>query len=178
MDNSVSGENYTTSGSRVSWGRWIAIGCVLIVLACISLICVVGLLNSGIRAIGNEQSEVETVIDRFMTDMANKENDNIASMFVERLERTELQEQLEAMDYAYFDGYRSLSVSNFRVSQQINTNPMTPQGTVASLNGTIEYTEGFTGTFDAVLEKHDEEWLFFGININVSPEKIRATEDE
>jgi hypothetical protein len=178
VDNSGDGQQYQTSGTRVSWGRWIAIGCVLIVLACSSLICVIGALNSGLRGLGDGQREVEAVIDQYMTDMANRESDNIAFMFVERLDRAELQTQLESMDHAYFEGYRSIEVNSFRVAQQFNTDPMTPQGTVATINGTVQYRGGFTGTFDAILENHNGEWLFFFMNVNVSADKIRDSDEE
>lgn len=163
---------WTTSG--VTQNRWGLIGCGIILLTCVSIICGFNVLSS----IGRGQAEVEQAIDAYMKDMANRKTDSITERFVTRLDPIVLREQFETVSYVYFEGYRSLQVNEFRVGPRVTTNPMEPQGTVANVNGTLRYTGNYTGTFEAVLEKDGDNWLIFAINVNVSPEKIENYEEQ
>ncbi len=47
-----------------------------------------------------------------------------------------------------------------------------PQGTVAEVQAIIQYSDGFTGDAQAVLEKVNGAWRIFSINVTVPPDKI------
>jgi hypothetical protein len=47
-----------------------------------------------------------------------------------------------------------------------------PQGTAATVSGTVEYASSFMGAFQAVLEKEGDEWMLDSIFVNVPPAKL------
>jgi hypothetical protein len=164
--------SWWTSG--VSQSRWGVIGCGIVLIMCVCAFVGFNLLSS----IGRGQAEVEEVIDGYMEDMSDRRTDLAIERFVSRLDRNEIREQFETINYAYFDGYRSLQVNAFRVGPRITTNPLEAQGTVATVNGTMRYTENYTGTFEAILEQDGDRWLIFFINVNVPDEKLENYESK
>jgi hypothetical protein len=172
MNNSShNGNSWWTSG--VSQSRWGMIGCGIILVMCVCVLVGANLLSS----LGRGQAEVAEVIDGYMEDMSDRRTDLAIERFVTR-GREELVAQFESVNYGYFEGYRSLQVNAFRVGPRVTTNPMEPQGTVANVNGTVQYTGNYTGTFEAVLEQDGDQWLIFFINVNVPDEKLEKYEAE
>lgn len=172
MNNSSYNDNsWWTSG--VSQSRWGMIGCGILLVMCICALVAGNFLSS----LGQEQAEVADVLDAYMKDMANHRTDSAIERFVTR-GREELVKQFESVNYGYFEGYRSLQVNAFRVGPRVTTNPMEAQGTVATVNGTVQYTGNYTGMFEAVLEKDGDNWLIFFVNVNVPDEKLENFETE
>jgi hypothetical protein len=75
--------------------------------------------------------------------------------------------------YVLFDGYQSVTIDTTNLTSAVNTNPDVPQGSVATVNGTVTYTGSVTGSFRATLEKEDGDWRLFLINVTVPPSKIQ-----
>jgi hypothetical protein len=140
-----------------------------------SFLCI-ALIATGVGKILVEQAPVELILDTFMKDMEAKDVESAYTLFSPRSQRqtpiTEVEKLIEGNNYAIFEGYQSLTVQNLNLTAAANTNPDMPQGTVANVTGTVSYEGGFTGTFNAVLEKVDGEWKLFNINITVPPDKF------
>lgn len=124
-----------------------------------------------------EREPVSNVIDSFMTSMVEKDTESAYALFSTRAQRqikiSELDKMLEGNNYYLFDGYRSIEIGNLNVSKSFNTNQDMPQGTVATVDGTISYSNGFQGRFEAVLEKEGDVWPLHSINVTVPPDKFK-----
>jgi hypothetical protein len=155
---------------------------VLIIVGLLLLIvclCVGGCLALGgvgaMTAI-QEREPITQVLDQFMQAMAAEDTEQAFALFSSRAQRQmgkdNLDKLLEGNNYALFEGYLRLEIGNLNLSKGVNTNPDVPQGTVAKVNGTVHYEGGFTGSFDAILEKEEGVWRLDAININVPPDKI------
>jgi hypothetical protein len=155
---------------------WKIVGIAIAVLCLCSIACLALFLTS-INKANNEKPPVESVLDAFMHDMEAKDAESAYALFSPRVQRQipidDLQNMMEGNNYILFDGYLSLSVQNLNLIAAANTNPDLPQGTVASVNGLIQYLGGFTGNFTATLEKVDGEWMIDQINITVPPDKFQ-----
>ena len=154
---------------------FIIIGALIASLCLCSVLCV-ALLGTGAFKALSERGNVEQAVDEFMQAMAEKDTDTAYALFSARAQRqtnlSDLEKLLEGNNYVLFDGYQSATVETINLSAAFNTNPDLPQGTVANVTGTIAYTDGFTGRFEAVLEQAGDEWRLFNINITVPPDKF------
>jgi hypothetical protein len=148
----------------------------LVLVVCLGVCVCLALGGGAFGSIFKEQAPVEAVIDNFMKAMVQKDTETAFSLFSTRARRQmdikDLEKMLKGNNYALFDGYQSIQISNFNVSVAANTNPDQPQGKVAKVNGTVLYTGNISGSFDAVLEKEGNTWRLHGINITVPPDKI------
>jgi hypothetical protein len=108
--------------------------------------------------------------------MLDKDSTSAYALFSTRSKRniplTEIQKMLQGNNYILFEGYQKATVTFVNITYAANTNPRRPQGTVANIKGTIQYTGGFTGRFEAVLEQENKEWKIFYIDVTVPPDKL------
>jgi hypothetical protein len=155
---------------------WKIAGIVIGVLCLCSVLCLV-LIGAGVGKVMVEQRPVEIVLDTFMQDMVAKDIESAYDLFSPRSQRqtpsADLEKMIQGNNYKIFEGYESLSLENFNLRAAANTNPDVPQGTIAEAVGSVSYTGGFTGKFNAVLEKVDGLWKFFYINIAIPPDKTQ-----
>jgi len=155
---------------------WIIAGIAIAVICICSVICL-ALVGTGVGKIMVERAPVESVLDTFMKDMVAKDVESAYALFSPRVQRQipidDVQKMIDGNNYVLFDGYKNLSVQNLNLTATANTNPDLPQGTVANVNGFIEYSDGFTGNFTATLEKVDGKWMIHRINITVPPDKFQ-----
>ncbi|HNE06467.1 MAG TPA: hypothetical protein PLT08_18205, partial [Anaerolineales bacterium] len=132
-----------------------AIAGIVIAVICICL----ALVGTGVGKIMVERAPIESILDTFMKDMVAKDIESAYALFSPRVQRQipidDIQKMIDGNNYILFDGYKNLSVQNLNLTATANTNPDLPQGTVANVNGFIEYSDGFTGNFTAILEKVD-----------------------
>jgi hypothetical protein len=123
-----------------------------------------------------EKAPVEEVIDAFMQAMVESDTEKAFTLFSSRAQRqmetNDLQDMLSGNNFVLFEGYQRIEIGNLNVSKAINTNQDMPQGTVVNVDGTVHYDNGFTGRFDAVLEKENGFWRLHAINITVPPDKF------
>ena len=155
---------------------WAIVGIIVAVLCLCSVICIV-VFSTGMYKVYTEKAPVESVLDNYMKYMANKDAESAYALFSPRAQRqlplSQLQALLEGNNYVVFDGYQSLSVSNFNISAVANTNPDVPQGTVATVTGVINFEESIHGSFTGTLEKVNGKWLIDGMFVTVPPDKIK-----
>jgi hypothetical protein len=157
---------------------WIIAGLAIAIICVCSFCCIamIGLSGAGVGAVLTERAPVELVLDAFMKNMKAKDIESAYALFSPRVQREisvdDVQKMIAGNNYVLFDGYQSLSVQNLKLTAAANTNPKLPQGTVANVDGAIEYSGGFTGNFTAILEKVDGEWMIHHIQINVPPDKF------
>ena len=133
-------------------------------------------LVTGIIRVAQERDDVTAVIDEFMREM-EKENAVAAyALFSTRAQRqvplSGIEELLEGSNYALFEGYDSVMVTDVTINAEFNTDLDLPQGAVAEVSGPVTYQGGITGSFTAVLEKEGDEWRLHFINVTVPPDKI------
>ncbi|MBK8619095.1 MAG: hypothetical protein IPN96_18705 [Anaerolineales bacterium] len=164
------------TSKRSNKNLWIIAG-ITIALICICSIICLALIGTGVGKVMVERAPVEAVLDSFMNYMEAKDVESAYALFSPRVQRQipidDVQEMIEGNNYVLFDGYQSLSVQNINLTAAANTNPDLPQGTVANVNGFIEYVDGITGNFTATLEKVDGQWMIHRINITVPPDKFQ-----
>lgn len=155
---------------------WIIAGAALVVICICGVICL-ALLGTGVGKIIVERAPIEAVLDAFMKDMQAKDVESAFALFSPRVQRqisiADVQDMIDGNNYILFDGYQSLAVQNLNLTAAANTNPDLPQGTVANVDGAISYSGGFTGSFEATLEKVDGKWMIHRINITVPPDKFQ-----
>jgi hypothetical protein len=154
---------------------WIIIVCALC-LGCITIIGVSVMLAKGIKGLGNTSQEATTVIESYIRDMAAREYEPAYDLLCPKAQKKvsveDLKKLTEGNNYELYDGFESISIVNFRSTQAFNTNPNLPQGDVLTLDGSVIYSDDFTGTFSATLEKVDGEWKIFSIFITIPPNKV------
>jgi hypothetical protein len=148
-----------------------------------SLVCL-GLLTAGVIALSgalvtfaSERERVERVLDGFMRAVEDKDTARAYTFMSRRATKLWAMSRMEGMikgnNYVIFDGYRSLQVSDITIGFQSSPQPGEPQGIVAQVSGSVTYDCGYTGDFEAVLEKEGDNWRIFGIQVNVPPDKLK-----
>jgi hypothetical protein len=154
---------------------FVIIGVLLICLCmCVGTASLV--VGKGVIKIVTEEPKVEIVIDKYMKALADKDASKAYALFSTRAKKNislaDLGKFLEGNYYRVFEGYQSLAIANINLSIVSDPDPDVPQGMVAEVDGMISYADGFTGNFEAVLEKDGEEWRLFSINVTVPPDKF------
>jgi len=140
------------------------------------IVLVVFVIGRTLLSVSTEQTAITPVIDRFMHAMTQHDSQTAYRLFSSRAQRqtplADLAKLTNEPNYVLFDGYQSVTIDTANLTSAINTNPDVPQGSVASVNGTVNYTGGVTGSFRATLEKEDGDWRLFFINVTVPPSKM------
>jgi len=143
-------------------------------MLCIVLVVLV--IGRTLLSVSTEQTAITPVIDRFMQAMTQHDSQTAYRLFSSRAQRqtplADLTKLTKDPNYVLFDGYQSVTIDTTNLTSAVNTNPDVPQGSVASVNGTVTYTGGVTGSFRATLEKEDGDWRLFFINVTVPPSKM------
>jgi len=145
---------------------------------CIGVLCagISGLaIGAGMAKVFTEWPKVESVIDEYMSAMADQDASKAYALYSARSKRNtslaDIEDLLEGNNYTLFEGYQSLAVTYLTLNSTFDSDPDLPQGEVAEVEGTISYTGGFTGNFTAVLEQEGDEWRLFEINVTAPPDK-------
>lgn len=152
----------------------------LLILGC--LICC-ALLATGVIAVGGvfktlgeEEGRVERVLDEFMLAVENKDTSHAYTLVSTRATKawtmSAIQDLTKGYNYVLFEGYRSLQVQDGTIGFESSSDPDQPQGIVARVSGIVIYDRGYTGSFEAVLEKEGDNWRILGIQITVPPDKL------
>src|SRR5262249_16924244 len=142
-----------------SWLWLIALGVVASVCLCSGL-CLVpsGLLIYRAAA---ERQPIEKSLNSFLADLNADRIDKALAHFSSRAQRSAQvnRQQIEQFAKApYARGCNTTHITQINISQNYNTNQDVPQGTVANVSGTLDYTDGSHGTFRATLEREKGEW--------------------
>jgi hypothetical protein len=126
--------------------------------------------GAAVVEIVTEQPKVESVIDDYLSAMSDKDAAKAYALFSTRAKRNvslaDVEILLEGNNYTLFEGYRSMTVTDFTINYTSDPDPDLPQGEVGQVAGTISYSGGFTGDFTAVLEKDGDEWRLFEIIVS------------
>lgn len=124
----------------------------------------------------SQRDDMAKTIDEFFKAMVAQDVDQASSLFSDRLNTQELfsnlQKSLDGTNFASYEDYVSLEIQNLSMGPVVNTNMNEPQGMRAHVEGTVTYSEGYLGTFQAVLGQENGKWKLFSINITVPPQKI------
>ena len=146
---------------------------------CVCIAIAVFSIGQSIAGISREQTAITPVIQQFMKAMEQRDTTTAYRLFSSRAQRQtplrDVETLAEGDNYILFEGYEDATISDTSVTSSVNTNADVPQGTVANVNGTITYTDGIQGSFRATLEKENNEWKLFFINITVPPSKSNAS---
>ncbi|MBI9044796.1 MAG: hypothetical protein JEZ06_09940 [Anaerolineaceae bacterium] len=177
FEQSAGGSNYVSNQPEKKSKKklWLILGIVGAVL-CLCVLIVGAVLVFGVGTFGNEQSQAKDVIHGYMQDMANQEVKSAYDRFSPRAQRqfkpSDLGGLVKGKNHLMFAGYEDLSINEFAVSQESSEDKDLAQGTVAEAIGELTFSDGYTGEFEAILEKVEDDWMLHYININVPPEKI------
>jgi ABC-type arginine transport system ATPase subunit len=144
-------------------------------LLCIVLAVLV--IGRGILSIATEQTAITPVIDRFMHLMNQRDDQAAYQLFSSRAQRqtpiADLRALLDEPNYVLFDGYQSTTIDATNLTSTVDINQDLPQGQVATVSGSVNYTDGTKGSFRATLEKENGDWRLFFINVTVPPSKMK-----
>jgi hypothetical protein len=125
----------------------------------------------GLYQAVTQRDDVAQVLDACLRDIDANRTDEAFARFSSRAVEHQLvtREQVERLAGTRpFEDYQSLSVTGIHVSKTFNTDPKTPQGTVARASGSVAYQGGDSGVFQATLEKEGDQWRIFSINVQRS----------
>lgn len=146
---------------------------------CVCVAVVAAFVAQGIFAVSREQAAITPVIQQFMAAMERRDTDAAYDLFSSRAQRqtplAEVEQLVGGENYVLFEGYEDAKVETTNLTSSINTNQDVPQGQVATVSGSITYADSVQGTFRAVLEREDDAWRLFSINVTVPPSKFTAT---
>lgn len=128
--------------------------------------------------LNKEKAPIEIVLDSYMKHMVAKETNSAYALFSPRSQRQisleNVEQLLEGNKYAIFEGYQRLSVGNIQIrSISSGTDPNAAQGTVALVVGNIFYAGGVQGVFSGILEKVNDKWQIYSINVQVPESKMK-----
>ncbi len=159
---------------------FLTVGAVVLVLCTCSSICIaatgLGLFDLS-KSWNVEKPKAENVIDKFMTDMADKNIDRAYDLFSTRakqnIPKDKLNKEFYGNNYLVYKGYQSLTIKNMQLSKLMNLDKTQPSGTVAHVEGEISYSGGIKGSFNAVLEKEGGAWRIFDIRVVAPPDKFK-----
>jgi hypothetical protein len=153
---------------------WPTILTILGISVLVPIVCCGGagvFLYRGLTSVLAERGNIELVIGSYMQEMEAK-NAAVAYRYLSPLGQqntslAQMQGLLEEPDYALFSDYKSASVTHI----QGHSTPFQKRATV---QGTIAYEGGISGTFRANLQQFGDTWAIDGIHINVPPAKVAA----
>ena len=157
---------------------WIVAAAVTALLLCL------GGVVAGIHAlstIGNSESayraQVEQVADQFMRLMMAHQPDQAFHLFCAVARNPEtlgnLRELVSGSEYALFNGYQRLKTDNFQYKTQARSDSRQLHGQIVTAQGRVFYASGFTGHFDALLIRENNQWRLYTIDISVPPAKYK-----
>jgi hypothetical protein len=122
-----------------------------------------------------EKAPVEVVLNSYMQYMENNDTESAYALFSPRAQRQIPISVLEGMlegNYSYiFEEYQNLSVTNINYKLSANSDPNVPQGSVATVNGAIDFEDNSQGSFEGILEEVDDQWMIDGIHVYAQPEQ-------
>ncbi len=172
----ISSESHPTTPSSHSQSpkSWFLAG----ILGFLGL-CAICAITVGFLAlqVNKEKAPVEAVLHNHIQALSKKDVKGAYALLSPRAQRqipiSEVENLVNGDNYVLFEGYRRLSVDQIKVSLVTSGNPDLPQGTVAQVSGTIEYTGGVKGRFDSTLEKVDGQWMIDSFFVTIPPEKLK-----
>jgi hypothetical protein len=147
---------------------------VAVLFLCMSLCCIVS--GSIFAQTWRDRPHIQGVIDEFMREMAAKDANKAYTLFSTRGKKStplaDLQALLQGSNYELFRSYQSVTIANLYPHVTFSADPNMPRGTIAQVEGSVYYSDGFTGELVAVLEKEADQWCLFSIWVTVPPDKI------
>ncbi len=73
---------------------------------------------------------------------------------------------------AIFSDYQWIELAELNLTLVGGAGVDEPQGWVASVSATVSYSDGFSGTPEAILEKEQDAWRIWNFHVTVPPAKI------
>lgn len=155
-------------------------GIILLAGLCCLCLCVV-VCGTSTSSVLEERPKIAKVIDAYMRAMADRDAEKAYALFSSRAQRqmsiSEIKEGMEGANYVLFDGYVGAEVQTLYISVTANTNPDVPQGRVARTGGIVKYQDGYSGSFQAILEQEGGVWKLHHINVTVPATKFSPTKE-
>jgi hypothetical protein len=163
------------------WPRIVGGVAILGLALCIG--CCTVTFGSSTLTVITQKDDIMAVLDEYMLAMTNGNAEHAHSLFTDRVKRqmplSKIEGMLDGANYMLFDGYLSLRAQTLRIGRMYDTDPNRPQGTVAHVDGTVSYADGYVGNFQAILEKEGTVWKLYYIRVNAPAEKFNGyPEDE
>ncbi len=170
----VGQETPTPPSKRTMNWKKLFFGLLGIIFLCICLFAIV--ISRARMVIIEQEPFIQRVITEFMEAGERKDVDAAYAMFSPRAQKITPREQIttfiQGKTHVLFEDFESITITKLVISKTANIDPNAPQGTVATVEGVVHYQGGVEGNFRAILEKVDDEWRIYGINITIPPEKF------
>jgi hypothetical protein len=115
----------------------------------------------GIVVLISEGAKVGEVVTGFLEDVNAKRSDSALSRFTASAisDAGLTAEKIEQLaEDPNFQGATKASASGINIKSNYNLDPKVPQGTFAEASGSVSYSGGEKGTFEATLQKEDGAW--------------------
>lgn len=164
-----SGHGAPSAAPRRKWKLLLAVGGVLLLAPCVCCGGISALIGRNIYLAATEREAIQQELHQFMTHMENKQIPSAYALFSARAQglvpRSQLQDAVNGPMYAHYEDYEQISITFVNVTSTVDSNRSKPQGTVASVRGTVSYAGGVQGTFGATLEREEGQWRLHVINV-------------
>jgi len=148
----------------------------VLLLACLAVGACILSVRSAARDTATSARAIRSTVDQFMRDMAARDSAAAYALFSatarESTTADDLDVMLQGSNFALFDGYQDISVTQLLFTAGVATGPDIPSGKFATISGTTTYSDGSQGTFQAVLREEEGQWRLFRINVVVPPSKV------
>jgi hypothetical protein len=149
------------------------------IAGCLLLGVLVFCTTLGLLALIGQQAQLAEsgpIVAAFMTAMEAHDVESAYDLLSTRarlsISRADLETMLDGDFNVLFDGYERVDIVEGTIAFKTDTDDAAPQGWVAQVGGSVYYTDGSIGTFEATLELDGDTWRLHGIQVTVPPDKL------
>ena len=157
-------------------GRYALVGIILILLGLAGCAVSVFLTARDLQTAQHPEKEAAVIVDQFMKEMgtgnAKKAHELLSSHAQSQISLSSMQGLKGTEDYAMFDCYEALEVTEASFTRYADSNPELSEESFLRLSGIITYTNGYDGKFEAILQKEKIGWRLHSVHVSTSPEKL------
>jgi len=155
--------------SKAPWIILLVVAGGIVLVPCICGGVLLVLAGRGISMAMTERGNVEQVVNNYLQKMEDKDVAGAYALFSPTARRTipqsDVQKLVDGPNYGVFSEFQRASVSNIQIQA-------TPSRTLASVQGTVSYEGGTTGTFRGVVGREGDAWMIDGMHVTVPPSKL------
>jgi hypothetical protein len=162
------GAKTTTAPAKTLRKRLVLLGA-LVLVGIVIAVPFCQFFASFLASMPEEIMSTERVIDAYLNAMANRDIVQAYALVSPSgdasIAYSDLQTLTQGNNYALFQGYREISLSNFQMTQ-------VGPDKYAEITGNVLYEGDYVGEFSAVLLKANGKWKIHEFHVSVPPDKF------
>ncbi len=153
---------------------WLLLGGLATAACLLSMVCAAPFVLAAVR-IAADRAPASALLTEYMQDMQAKDAQAARALFSPHMQadlpKEYLQVQVEDPSYGMYDNFQSLAIGTLVLKNETSDDPLSPRGETAHIHGTLVYSDGYTGTFVAILEKVEGKWMIYSVSVTVPQDK-------